>query len=199
MNIPKPPTIHLVLLSGPVAGGKSVVASELIANHTFKRISTGGHLVAVANERGIKVGRTELQDLGDQLDLDTDYYWPISVAISQIQSSPDINYWLLDAVRKEKQVQHFRKAFPGSLLHVHLTAPEDVIRERYAQRLADGHTYGVSTSYEQMLAHPNEISSRDLQRIADLRIDTSSSRPEAIAISISQYLRGASNAASSSR
>lgn len=199
MNVLKPPTIHLVLLSGPVAGGKSVVASELIENHNFKRISTGGYLIAVAKERGINVGRTELQDLGDQLDLDTDYYWPISVAVSQIRSSPEINYWLLDAVRKERQVQHFRKEFPKSLLHVHLTAPEDVIRERYAQRLKDGHTYGVSTSYEKMRAHSNEISSRDLQRIADLCIDTSVSRPDAIAIAISQHLRETSNATSSSR
>lgn len=195
----KSPPIHLVLLSGPVAGGKSVVANELITNHAFKRISTGGHLMEMAKKRGINVGRTELQDLGDQLDLETDYYWPISVAINQIQSSPDISYWLLDAVRKEKQVQHFRKEFPGSLLHVHLTAPEEVIRARYAERLAAGHAYGVGTSYEQMLAHPNEISSRDLKRVADFCFDTSTSQPEEIAISISQRLREAMNATSSSR
>lgn len=188
--------VSLILLSGPVAGGKSAVATALLDGHGFRRISTGGHLVTVAEERGIPVGRTELQNLGDALDIETDFLWPVDVTIRQMQSASESKLWLLDAVRKERQVHHFRKAFQGVVLHVHLTASEEIIRARYEQRIASGHAYGVDTSYEEMLLHPNEVASRDLQKIADLCIDTGSSPPNSIAISVVDYLKGGKYATS---
>jgi ribose 1,5-bisphosphokinase PhnN len=75
-------------------------------------------------------------------------------------------------VRKERQVAHFRHRFASAIYHIHLTAPEDVLRSRYESRLAAGGEYAGGISYDVALSHPNEVASRDLINIADLVVDT---------------------------
>ena len=56
--------------------------------------------------------RLILQDLGDSLDVATDYRWLIDdFARPAIELNPDQGRWIVDAVRKTRQIQHFREAF----------------------------------------------------------------------------------------
>ena len=165
-------TGHFVLLSGAVGAGKTSVASLLEEGLGFSRVSTSGYLKAIAAQRGILADRVAMQDLGDQQDIDTDFTWPVTVAQAQMVEKPSTR-WLVDAVRKRRQVHHFRERIPGTLLHVHLWAPEDILRARYQARRAAGEEYSDASSYDEFVQRPNEVESRSLIEIADMRFDTS--------------------------
>ena len=111
--------------------------------------------------------------LGDQLDDTTDYQWLImDVAVPLIQGEPDKKRWLLDSVRKERQVAHFRARFGEAVKHVHVVAPEDELRRRYEARHKAGGDHATDTSYDYAITHPNETASRAVGAIADLTIDS---------------------------
>ena len=168
----------LLLLSGPIAVGKSAVARELVENHAFKSIRSGAYLKELAAGQGANNSRAALQQLGDKMDEKTDYRWLVDdVAVTAVNSNPRQVRWLVDSVRKKRQVDHFRTQFGRSVLHVHLVASEAVLRERYTRRLSTGGGAGDDTSYENAIAHTNETSARALIDIADIVIDAAQTAP----------------------
>ena len=174
----------LLLLSGPVAVGKSAVATTLVQDHGFQSIKSSTHLKSLAADRGLTVSRTALQQLGDILDEQTDFGWLIEdVAGPAIDGQPHRDFWLLDCVRKKRQVEHFRDRFGADVLHVHLNASEEVLEKRYADRLAAGGETG-NVDYPSAKAHPNEIAARNLIEIADLVIDLGDTPAQAAASAI---------------
>jgi hypothetical protein len=136
--------VRIVLLSGPLAVGKTAVA-DVLRNRGLKKISSSGYLRQLAAARSLPDTRESLQQLGDLLDQQTDYAWLVDdVAVGEIADDTDQLDWFVDAVRKEQQVRSFREKFPD-ILHVHLTAPEDVLRSRFLDRAREGdgaHTEG---------------------------------------------------------
>jgi adenylosuccinate synthase len=187
----------LVLLSGAVTAGKSSLAAALIANHSFRKISTSGYLTELAAAQGLENRRDVLQALGDHLDEETDYSWPISVAQRQIQCGQHGGPWLLDAVRKDRQVFHFRAAF-SHVLHVHVTAPEEVLRARYLIRQGTKDSRDAQGIYDELVKHPNEVSSRALEFSADLVFDSNFKSAAAMADAVVQVLRGGADGANGS-
>jgi adenylosuccinate synthase len=169
---------RIVLLSGAVAVGKTTLRQELLSSHGFDYVRSSGYLMQLAKERGMAASRTALQDLGDELDMATDYRWVVDdVARPAIAVSPHQQLWLVDAVRKERQVSHFRDAFAGRVLHVHLHADECVIRARYEARQIASAEQADFTPYDVAVQHENEVLSRALISRADLVIDTSAVSP----------------------
>jgi predicted kinase len=164
--------LRLVLLSGPLAVGKTVVANALVADHGFKHLRSSGYLKMILERRREPISREVLQIVGDRLDEETDYRWLIDkVAKPQVSNEPQQQLWLIDSVRKQRQVEHFQAEFGSATLHVHLWAPEEVLRERHQTRLDSGsHTEG-GTRYDDAVAHPNEQSSRALRDVSDLSIN----------------------------
>jgi adenylosuccinate synthase len=174
----------LLLLSGPVAVGKSGVANALVKDHGFASIKSSAYLRAKAKAYGLAESRAVLQATGDRLDDETDFKWLIDdVAVPAISASPNNGRWLLDSVRKQRQVEHFRDHFETSVLHVHLTASEPTIETRYGNRLIAGNEAG-NVTYAVSIAHTNEISARSLIDIADFRVDLTSVSSEAAASTI---------------
>jgi cytidylate kinase len=62
---------YLLLLSGPIAVGKTAVRDYLVGKHGFDYVRSGKYLSEMANRRSIDAKRISLQDLGDELDLKT--------------------------------------------------------------------------------------------------------------------------------
>lgn len=177
----------VVLISGPIAVGKSSVAASLEKTHSAKRIRSSTYLRSLL-PNGALASRASLQNLGDTLDLQTDFRWLVdNVAYPQIHELPNA-LWLVDAVRKHKQVAHFREAFPNSVVHVHLLASEETLRRRHQNRLNEQGYPGKS--YEEEMAHPNETESRSLVAKADLTIDTDQVHPDRAAEIIARFKIG---------
>ena len=169
----------LVLLSGPIAVGKTSVREELLAKHGYNYVRSSGYLIDLAGKQGRGEARTSLQDLGDRLDMETDYRWVLDeVARPAFAAHPDKFHWLVDAVRKRRQVEHFREAFGPRVLHVYLNAQEEVLQQRYAARLASDKD---ATPYDIAIRHENEVASRDLIHIADLVLDAGVASPQELA------------------
>jgi len=164
---------NLILLSGPVAAGKTTLKDALISSCDvgFDYLRTGAYLLKRAQAENRPTDRRGLQDLGDSLDEATDYRWIVDEVALPVMASSEAMFWLVDAVRKERQVEHFRSLRQAKILHVHLTARESVIRERYRRRAAVGGQ--ALAEYAALINHPNEIESRSLISIADLVLDTS--------------------------
>jgi adenylosuccinate synthase len=180
----------VVLLSGPVAVGKTRFADELVNAYKFNKIRSGGFLAAQASARRIRADRTGLQELGDELDALTDYRWVVdSVAVPAIEGVPSQRRWLFDAVRKHRQVEHFRSEFGDAVFHVHLVAPEEVLRSRYERRLCAGSEYIGATSYDDAVKHPNEIESRSLGSIAQLTLHSVDSDVRLLAEALARATR----------
>lgn len=158
---------RVLLLSGAVCAGKTAVATMLQDNHGFHRLSTSGHLREFASAEGHS--RLELQELGDLRDEQTDFAWVVDdVARPAVEANPDAEFWLLDAARKPRQVEHLRRFFGNTVRHIHLTAPEEVLADRYARRARPG-----DTDYATTILHPNEAAARSLEQMADIVFDTS--------------------------
>lgn len=162
----------VLLLSGPVSVGKTTLRDLLMSKHRFGAIRSSAYLRELADTQAGGHGRLELQELGDALDLQTDYRWVVdSVALPAMVAEPSTRRWLFDAVRKKRQVEHFRAAFGASVFHLHLNAPEDVLRARYERRLLElGEP--VDGTYDHAVMHDNEQQSRGLIQFADATVLT---------------------------
>ncbi|MDZ4077625.1 MULTISPECIES: hypothetical protein [Hydrocarboniphaga] len=139
----------------------------------FKRLRSGAFLAQYAESNGLQNDRAGLQRIGDELDSSTDYKWLIDqIAVPAFEAECGQRRWLVDAVRKPRQVEHFRSTFADDhVSHAHLTAPEMLLRERYEARLTSGGEYAGNTRYEAAIQHPNETAARGLIDIADTVVD----------------------------
>ncbi|WP_241690135.1 MULTISPECIES: AAA family ATPase [Pseudomonas] len=173
---------RLLLFSGPMACGKTSISEMLQARYGFLPLSSGAYLRAELTARNQVLDRHNLQELGDDLDKETDFSWLIeSVAIPAITVRPDVDNWLLDAVRKPRQVELFRLRFTDAVKHVHIVASEAVLKQRYASR----NPHHVA-QYETDVSHPNEQCARSLASLADQILDTEGLTPSDIADQIIQ-------------
>lgn len=174
----------ILLLSGPIAVGKSSAAAELVQRFAYLRLRTGSFLQCLAQAQGRRISREDLQEVGDRLDLQTDYRWVIDdIAVPAMTQKPTATHWLLDAVRKERQVEHFRGHF-RVVFHAHLVAPEAVLKSRYENRRATLPDPELEPLYEEAIQHPSEVASRELARIADLLVDLTTNSPHEAAAAI---------------
>lgn len=154
----------ILLVSGPLAVGKTSVREMLIAKHGYAAIQSSSYLRELAIAKGIALERKNLQVLGDSLDIETQFSWVVSkVALPQVQAKPEQELWIFDSVRKPEQVSLFRGQFGASVRHVHFICPESILKNRYESRVRTED----AVSYEDAINHPNERSSRSLSQIAD--------------------------------
>lgn len=164
----------LFLLSGPVAAGKSTLATLFEKNIPIRRISTGSFLLTKM-ERGSSVNaRYNLQEFGDRLDFETNFTWIYwDLVLPELNHAPNHLFWVLDSVRKLEQVQCLRKWFPGKVFHVHVTASGHLLKKRYDARgrSVDSQPYSIIST------HPNEIAARILISVADFVFNTDDDGP----------------------
>lgn len=90
----------ILLLSGPAAAGKSTICEGLIEKHGFAPIKSSRYLRDLVDPPEREVTREVLQEIGDRLDVETDFNWLVQdVAIPQMAELHDQPFWLVDNVR----------------------------------------------------------------------------------------------------
>lgn len=171
---------NVLLLAGPIGAGKSSVVQLLVTTRGFHRISTGSHITKLLESRGAQVTRKAQVELGDKLDLDTDFEWVVrDVARTALTTSPEHSLWVFDSVRKRKQVRHFRRWAPNHTFLAYLSASEETLRARFDQR---GRASDQYTDYDTAIDSDNEREARSLSVLADVVLQTDNSSPNEVAI-----------------
>ena len=177
----------VLLISGPIAVGKSSIVSALTDKFGLRNLSSGNYLKNIAISRRLKADRATLTRIGDEMDLETDYAWVVDKVLeSAMEQNPLIDKWVFDSVRKKRQVFHFRDTFPNLVVHIHFVAEERTLRDRYNSRNASKD----NRSYEIAVLSPNEKEARSLREIADHIFDTNDLNPCEIAKDVMELLYG---------
>ena len=162
----------VVVVSGPVAGGKSALARNLEGRFAGRRFSTRGVLMSRLKP-GEPATRATLQRAGEELDRETGGAWvadSLGGAIWRARGE-GVDFVIVDAARIAGQVEGLRRAFGRDVRHVHVTASRDTCAHRYVERQSR-QDFEEAASYADVVADPTEQRIEDLRDIADLVIDT---------------------------
>ena len=165
----------IIILSGPTCSGKSSFCDQLELKAAARIIKTRDLIVA-ANPN---VGDTKiaLQRAGNALDKNEGGDWVKRALAKLLSDGANDSLVVIDAVRKKPQIEAIRDAYGPSVYHVHLTAPELELKRRYEER---GREDLAVESYEKIIKDVTEKSSRTLDALADLVIDTQRSTPASV-------------------
>ncbi|WP_461512007.1 adenylosuccinate synthetase [Rhizobium mongolense] len=159
----------IIVLSGPIAVGKTAFSDELMRRYPCEKVSTRKYILKV---KQVPNERKALQEAGAALDRETGGAW-VSEAASEAVLPPDKKYLLIDSARIPGQVEFLRERFGReNVHHIHLTAPQDILKKRFDERLAH---LGETSSYEEARADQTEAEVERLELIADVVVATEKS------------------------
>lgn len=183
---------QIIVLSGPVAAGKSQLAEALMAQFAVVRLKTQDLIVA---RTGAALERRALQQAGESLDRSTAGAW-VARELTRVlsQGAPDGSEIrsdgrvLVDSVRTLQQIDEVRRSYGSRVVHVHLTAPEDELARRYEVRKASHPAMDELPTYAELRADPTEAAVDSLRHAADLMVDTARSTPEDVVVRVAAQL-----------
>ena len=167
---------QVVLLSGPVASGKSTLTRLLSDRHGFCPVSTRELLAQRTQDR------RSLQALGASLDQSSAGKWVLDELIRVTGISSQGVSIVVDAVRTCDQIRWVRDAFGASVVHVHIKGSVETLSARHNSRLEQ-------YRYDEVRIHPVEQKVSGLVLCADLVIDTTYCSPESALNRLVSYLR----------
>lgn len=159
--------MKIILLSGPIASGKSTLVGGLAKRFDALGIKT--NVLLKKNSRNTDLSRGELQKLGDRLDRNTKGAW-VRKELDEIRRKFPKKMLVVDAVRKKVQIEHIQKAYGRDVVHVHLKANDIELEKRYKKR-AKSSTLEFS-NYSETKKNRTEQQISNLSDIADIVIDT---------------------------
>ncbi len=175
---------RLIAISGPVSSGKSTLARGLSTRFGFDIRRTKDWLTRRARSKG-KPNRKELQAYGDRFDAQTGGTWVVEELVADLRKLADDTV-ILDSVRTRDQVEALREAFGQIVTHVHLTASNEVLEQRFRRR--KGGTREPS-SYKAVKQNRTEKQVDSLRRVADIVIDTQRCTVDDVLVRVESHLR----------
>ena len=176
----------IILLSGPVASGKSKLADQLTEQFGMLRVETGTLLKARLGDA--RSGRVNLQEEGDRLDEETNGRWVLDELARELRQWDEDKSVVVDSVRIPEQVLAIREAYGPIVSHVHLTAPIDVLTERFNSRKRPSDAAG-GLSYEDVRANYTESHVGRLEDTADIVINSNRCNPKDVLVRVASHLR----------
>lgn len=179
--------LTIVVLSGPMGSGKSTLAEALVHHHGARRVSTRTLLQTQLGGEG--QGRLALQAAGEELDRRTQGGWLAQAVETFLRGQSErVELLVVDAVRVPSQVAALRRGSASRVVHVHLSAPEEVLSERYAARRAQSGGDAERASFEEARANATERGVEALAAQAELEINTQRTPPEAVLVRVASLL-----------
>lgn len=161
-------TVRLIVVSGGVASGKSVLARRLNADFGCRMVKTSEIIRALTPK--VQADRASLQRAGNSLDRKTGQRWIATEVAKVLRSDPGDVPVVLEGVRKPKQMDEIQAAIGHRYVrHVHLSVGPATQKMRFnaAKREKDS-----GLSFEQAVDDPSEQQVRKLASRADIVIDT---------------------------
>jgi adenylosuccinate synthase len=165
------PDKRIVLISGPIASGKSELARRL-AEHAQSALLKTKDVILKRFPR-IRVERASMQRAGDRLDRETDGKWIATelgqrlLADEEFDKAPLI---VVDSVRIKEQIDEVRRAFASKyrVVHIHIWAPLDELERRFQARRREGDPQ----TYSEVAKNLTERRVMALRDYADISIDS---------------------------
>lgn len=175
---------RLILISGPVSSGKSTLSKNLADQFGFTVYRTREWLSRRLRED--YPDRMNLQQEGDLLDVRTRGKW-VQQELTKELHAQAVEVVVLDSVRTRDQIKELREAFGPIVTHIHVTAPQEVLKNRYDRRrkrerrdLAD---------YNQIQQNQTEQQVDTLRKVADIVIDTNRCTQKDVLVRAASHLR----------
>lgn len=167
----------IFLLSGPLSSGKSALCAAFEKRFEAKKVSTR----ALLQQTDPQADRPTLIKLGLDIDDATDHRWVLDEFLKSAGSALNKHLWLIDAVRTPRQVEQFRIHFADKpdfkVVHIHLTTPLGVLRQRYLDRPKEIQEYD---SYDEAKKHGTEANIDEMAKLADHVLDSHRNGPESL-------------------
>lgn len=170
----------IIVLSGPIASGKSTLGRLLVERHNATLIKT--HELIRTQKPNVGSAREEMQAAGEALDRGDKGLWVRDALVrrlSEMDADPDLI--VIDAVRIPGQIEGLRQAYSRNVVHVHLTANTKELSRRYSSR--DGQ-FEELPDYEDVKKSETEANIEQLAELSDVRILTDRSTPEEIYVRV---------------
>jgi predicted kinase len=152
--------------------GKSTIARLLEERLGYVVVSARETLRELAGDP--LVSRTDLQIAGVAIEDRTKGRWLAEAAAAVYSASP--SPIVVDSARTQRQVEAVQEYFPA-VVHVHLSAPADVVRKRFERHADD---LIEPPSFEEAVGNAIENEALRLGDRADFILDSGKSSPETL-------------------
>jgi adenylosuccinate synthase len=181
----------IVLISGSVSAGKSILSENLRVHYSATRVKTKEVLKELAFKRlkrELPSERKALQLFGTQLDVDTGGHWVLDALkrhITEAKVGRD-DVVVVDAVRILEQIKAIRKSYTFSVKHIHLEASAAALARRYKDR--GNASLKELPTYSAVKVDPTERRVAELRESADFVVNTERCTPEDVLVRVATYL-----------
>ncbi|WP_207516095.1 adenylosuccinate synthetase [Longitalea luteola] len=179
----------IVLLSGEICSGKSKLCDNLEHHFGFKILKSKEALqqISIERNRTLKSGRIPLQKIGEQLDKDSGGAWLRNFFQSDILH---LDRLVIDAVRIFEQIDAFRQAYGHRVIHIHLQASPEELKNRFLNRNEINDTKkNLLELYEKVKKDKTEKQVNSLEKKADLVVNTERNKPEDVLTRVAGFLK----------
>jgi adenylosuccinate synthase len=135
----------------------------------------------------LPTNRGAFQQYGERLDSQTDGDWIVGPIARKCNSYPSDSLVIIDSIRIKGQSDAIRRHF-GSIhtTHVHLNAPFEVLKSRYANR--SRRDIKEFSTYEETQENLTERNVPGLEEFADIVIDTDRCLVDEVMIKVASHL-----------
>jgi adenylosuccinate synthase len=175
----------IVVVSGPVAGGKSSLAKALARRFDGLRLSTRELLMPRLSPGEVPT-RESLQRIGEELDIETGGSW-VADRFSRRIFDAEEALVIIDSVRIAGQIEAMRRAFGHEVRHVHITASRKTCAERYEDRRSRAEVKEAAT-YSEVMSDKTEAQVDQLGPMADVTVDTDHCGEEDVLVRVAAHL-----------
>ena len=183
----------ILILSGEISSGKSTLAGKLAEKFNFLHCKTREGLRFFGSQKlkGKEPDRDFLLTFGEALDKKDEGKWVLDYFQHLFAKDFHQNrFFIVDSVRILNQVKHFRRAYGYSVFHIHLKASSDVLKERFLSRKEGGLTKEkLNEKYKSAKANQTESKVPDLEKDADLVIETDRCNADDVLIRVASFLK----------